>query len=112
VKTQIKLTEAIGRTLTAAEWNWRGGELLLAFSDDAFALLEVSRGYEAGDEEICDGHLDPLDFGDAQLVRAGVFTEAQLNTMRAEKRAAQAATWDEHERQLYERLREKFGDRT
>lgn len=66
MKTEVKLTEAVGKTLAAVEFSesYCGGQCVLAFTDGTFATLGVDRGYESGDEEIIEEPLTLFDFGD------------------------------------------------
>jgi hypothetical protein len=115
MKTEVKLTESVGKTLTAVEFseNYCGGQCLLVFADGTFATLGVDRGYESGDEEITEEPLELFDFGDEKLVRAGVVTADEIAAMRKARddkhRAAQQARQEAIDRREFERLKRKFG---
>ena len=115
MKTEVKLTEAIGKTLAAVEFSesWCGGQAVLAFTDGTFATLGVERGYESGEDEIKEDTLAVFDFGDEKLARAGIVTLDEMAAMRAEQtrqRQAEAQYRQEaRDRQEFERLKRKFG---
>lgn len=115
MKTEVKLTEAVGKTLAAVEFSesYCGGQAVLAFTDGTFATLGVERGYESGDEEIKEDTLAVFEFGDEKLVRAGIVTDDELAAMRKarddQQRADQQARQEARDRQEFERLKRKFG---
>lgn len=115
MKTEVKLTDAVGKTLAAVEFSesYRSGQAVLAFTDNTFATLGVERGYEGGDEEIVEEPLDVFDFGDEKLVRSGIVTAEELETMRKvrdeQQRAEHQAQQEARDRQEFERLKRKFG---
>jgi hypothetical protein len=115
MKTEVKLTEAVGKTLAAVEFSesYCGGQCVLAFADGTFATLGVERGYESGDEEITEEPLSVFDFGDEKLIRAEIVTAEELAAMRKarsdQQRAEQQARQEARDRQEFERLKRKFG---
>jgi hypothetical protein len=115
MKTEVKLKQAVGKTLTAVEFSesWCGGQCVLAFSDGTFATLGVERGYEGGDEEVKEDTLAVFDFGDEKLTRAGIVTADELAAMRKarddQQRAEQQARQEARDRQEFARLKRKFG---
>lgn len=114
MKTEVKLTEAVGKTLAAVEFSdsYRGGQAVLSFTDGTFATLGVERGHEDGDEEIKEDTLAVFDFGDEKLARAGIVTLDEMAAMRAERtrqlKAAVQALQEARDRQEFERLKRKF----
>ena len=115
MKTEVKLTEAVGKTLAAVEFSEShySGQCVLVFADGTFATLGIDRGCEYGDEEITEEPLDLFDFGDEKLVRAGVVTADELAAMRKARddkhSAAYRARQEARDRQEFERLKQKFG---
>ena len=115
MKTEVKLTESVGKTLAAVEFSesYYGGQCLLTFTDGTFATLGVERGYESGDEEIKEVTLSVFDFGDEKLARAGVVTPEEMAAIRAERARRQQAEDDARkearDRLEFERLKQKFG---
>ena len=115
MKTEVKLTEAVGKTLAAVEFSesYCGGQAVLAFTDGTFATLGIERGYESGDEEIVEEALSVFDFGDKKLVRAGIVSADELAAMRKarddQQKAEQQARQEARDRQELERLKKKFG---
>ena len=115
MKTEVKLTEAVGKTLAAVEFSdsWCGGQCVLAFTDSTFATLGVERGHESGDEEIKEDTLAVFDFGDEKLARAGIVTTDEMAAMRKDRddqqRAEQQARQEARDRMEFERLKRKFG---
>jgi hypothetical protein len=115
MKTEVKLTEAVGKTLAAVEFSdaYLAQQCVLAFADGTFATLGVERGYESGDEEITEEPLNVFDFGDEKLVRAGIVTAEEMAAMREardrQRRAEQEHCQEARDRQEFERLKRKFG---
>lgn len=112
----VGMEEAEGKTLQAVEFSSgssKGGQCLLVFSDRTFSVLGVDRGYERGDEVITEATLDLFQFGDSELIRAGITTAEEMSTLR--KQAEGLAEVRSRERQErsdraeYERLQRKFG---
>jgi len=115
MKTEVKLTEAAGKTLAAVEFSesYGSGQCVLSFSDGTFSTLGVERGYEGGDEEVKEDTLSMFDFGDEKLISAGIVTADEMAAMREERdgrqRAEQQARQEARDRQEFERLKRKFG---
>lgn len=105
---QVQIKDATGKTIKACVFKWDNGELLIAFQDDTYAILEVQRGYDPGEEEICDGRLDVLRFGEDALVDAGLLDADKAKAMREQYEEECARANRERERQQYERLRRQF----
>jgi len=115
MRQEVKLTAAVGKTLEGVAFSsgYSVGQAVLTFSDGTFATLGVSRGYEAGDEEIEEDDLILFGFGDDELVRVGVVTAEELQALReakdAQSLAALQAAQEARDRQEFERLKRKFG---
>jgi hypothetical protein len=115
MRQEVKLTDAIGKTLEGAAFSTcsRTGQAVLTFSDGTFTTLGVSRGYEAGDEEIAEEELSLFNFGDDDLIEVGVVTAEELQALRAardaESSARLQAVREARDRQEFERLKLKFG---
>lgn len=114
MKTEVKLTQSIGKTLEAVAFsgNYVGGKCVLVFSDGTFATLGVNRGYEAGDEEIEEIALPVFEFGDAELIRVGIVTVDELAQMRKDRddkaRSQIAEAEERRDRAEFERLKRKY----
>lgn len=111
MKTEVKLTESIGKTLAAVAFSesYCKGQCVLAFTDGTFATLGIDRGCERGEDWIMQEELSLFDFGDDELVRAGIVTAEEIATMRKDRDRKLAAERDARLRQEFERLKCKFG---
>ncbi len=109
MKTEIKLTDALGKTLQGFESSITSPQAVLTFSDDTFTTLDIYRGYEEGDETILEGSLLLDQFGDEKLIRLGIITQEELDEGRKKERAVFDDAREKRERAEYERLSRKFG---
>jgi len=91
---QIKMAEAIGKTLKATVLSDRAEEYLFVFSGGTFAALGIDyRSYYSIDY-VREVKLDLLDFDDVALIGTGIATKQELDDLR--------------DRETYERLKAKF----
>ena len=113
MKTQIPLSDAIGKTLEAFEFSFCCAGAVLVFTDGTFAALGIERGYEHCDDKIAEDTLSVFEFGDDKLISAGITTAEELAEMRdAADRRARAMVQErqeQHDRAEFERLKAKFG---
>ena len=115
MKTEVKATEAVGKTLASVEFSgsFCGGQCVLSFTDGTFATLGVESGHESGEEEIVEEKLSVFDFGDDALSRAGIVSAEEMTAMRSERDARhqeeREARQEAHDRQEFKRLKQKFG---
>jgi hypothetical protein len=110
MKKEVALKEQIGKTLEGFAFSPYYGHMVLSFSGGTFSALQAVGGDYP---EIEEGELRyPLNFGDADLVVAGVATQEELDTLRAEQDAkyktASAAAQETNDRCEYERLKRKY----
>ena len=108
MKKEIRLTEAIGKTLEGFEFSITCGQAVLTFTDGTFATLGVDRGYEAGDEEIEETELELFNFGHDKLIALGIISKEEMDEKREQLRKASADSQAQRDRAEYERLRRKF----
>lgn len=107
MKTEIKLSEAIGKTLATVEFAL-SGQCVIIFNDDTFTTLGIEQGYDPGDEQIVEDRLNIFEFGDTALVRVGIATFDELMAMRQAKNDKRQAEQEIRERCEFERLKRKF----
>jgi len=107
LRQEVKLTEAIGKTLEGVAFSHTIGQAVLTFTDGTFATLGVADGpAEQGEIEECELVLH--DFGDDKLISLGITTDRELRASRG------TAATREHEYRLhneileYARLKRKF----
>ena len=110
MKQEITYTEAIGKTIEAIELSHTSGGMIIVFTDGTFTHFEVHHGYHDDAPEIMWSKLDLLDFGDDQLITAGVISQDELDQIRKQKSAKFKAKKEAYDRQEYERLKKKFGE--
>ena len=108
MKQEIKLTEALGKTLKDVAFSYTCGQAVLVFTDGTFSTLGVLRGYEPGDESVDEVSLELNNFGDAELIRVGVTTEEELNRIRSVQQIEHNEKRDAADRAYFERLKKKF----
>lgn len=113
MKTEINMTDAIGKTLAAVETSADyPPQCVLVFTDGTFATLGIQEGYEPGDGEIVPTTVALFDFGDARLVRAGIVSEQEMAELRAleeaRKELERQRQQEERDRREFERLKRKF----
>ena len=105
---QIYIAEAAGKTIKACVPKWDNSELLLIYEDGTYSILEVQLDSDPGYEQIADGRLDILQFGETALVDAGMLDAEEAREMREKYEAECEASLREFERQQYERLKRQF----
>ena len=112
MKHEVKLTDAIGKTLEGVAFSSTCGQAVLVFTDGNFSTLGVFRGHDEGDEEIKEDSLKLLEFGDDKLFRVGVTTDDELTRIRVERNAVSRANYqrqqDARDKVEFERLKKKF----
>jgi len=101
MRTEIKLSEAVGKTLEALAFGQ--GQVIMAFAGGTFATLGVS-----SDADVAEATLRWEEFGDSWLISLGVFTEEELAAKRKKMEDDWKASCDDRDRAQYERLRKKF----
>jgi hypothetical protein len=110
MRQEVKLTDAIGKTLEGIAFSWTCGQAVLTFTDGTFSTLRATRG---DDPEIEEDDLSFEDFGDTELIRAGVATADELEALRQARKAESEARWkrdsEARDRAEFERLKRKFG---
>ena len=109
MRQEVRLTESFGKTLEGFESQNYGGQAVLTFTDGTFATLIACRGFHAGDEEIEEGELSLLDFGDEKLISVGITTVEELKVIRDDLVAKQKAAQEKSDRLEFERLKSKLG---
>jgi len=110
LKSEISLTEALGKTLDSFAFSNICNQAILVFTDNSFTTLAVDVGYERGYEEICESKLEIFNFGDDKLFSLGITSMEELSALREENRKDYAAAKEQRERSEYERLRRRFGE--
>lgn len=87
----------------------RNSPRVMVFTDENFLYLTAIVDYE-GDADIdITKTFDPLSFGDANLLEAGIMTQDEIDTMRSDYKAREKSLYEAREREEFERLKVKFG---
>jgi len=84
MRTQIKLSEAVGRLLESVNINYTEGKVIQSFTGNVYAVLEI-READHGDESDCIQDaltFDPLLYGDRGLIETTVATEEEIAKLR------------------------------
>ena len=105
---EVKLDEAIGKTLKAFAFEGYGCQMVLVFDDGTFTTLEAQRDRD-GDSTIDQSTLDVLSFNRTALVNAGVGTDQELHAMATERDRQWREQREAHDRAELARLQAKFG---
>ncbi len=108
MRTEIQLTNALGRTLEGFEFSATSSQAVLIFTDDTFATLDIDRGYDRGEETITEGSLDLHTFGNQQLIGVGILTQKEIDERSRQEREIFDNAREERERAEYERLKHRF----
>jgi hypothetical protein len=74
VKKEIKLSEAIGKTIEGFGCCHCQGQIVITFTDGTFVTLGVEYGYEHGDEFIADSVIELNHFNNEEIIRLGIAT--------------------------------------
>jgi hypothetical protein len=107
MKTQIQLSEAVGKTLTGYSLDGFQHTLLLMF-DEEFVCLTVENGYHDEHATIEHGDLNIADIGASEIVRLGIMSQEEINAMIEARQRAWSDRQRERDRQIYEQLKAKF----
>lgn len=87
MKTEVKLEEIVGKTISGVAKSITDQHLAIAFTDETLICLGIDYGYEKGDECIVNTPFNRSRFIFNELVSAGVMTQEEVEeTMVAEKR--------------------------
>lgn len=110
MKTEIKMNDAIGKTIKDFAFSGTyNGQAVIVFDDDTFATLGIQFGYEGMDADIVERELNITEFGDSEIERVGIATEQEIIDIR--KRHDEL--WCENQRvadlKLFERLKKRLG---
>jgi len=109
----IKPEQAVGQVfrgvITGGETEW-----LLVFGHGDVVVLGLERGWESCDDELqCEDTLTPQDYSRDDLLAYNVIDQEYADELERELLALKAAREQQrvdHDRQLYERLKARFGD--
>ena len=105
---RVRFSESVGRTIAGVCYDVSPAMALVTFTDGTFSTIEISWGYEHGDEELCDG--DAIDPTAPSLVTLGILSESEVLLYQQRLRAAREMDLERREREQYERLRAKFDE--
>ena len=110
MKTEIKMSDAIGKTIKDFAFSGSyNGQAVIVFDDDTFAALGIQFGYESMDADIVERGLNITEFGDSEIERVGIATEHELIDIRNH----QDELWRENQKladlEQLERLKKRLG---
>jgi len=108
MKKPNKLTESIGKTISAVEHSFDCSQFLVAFTDGTFSVLAVDVEWD-GIASIVESYEWVVSaFTDESIMRAGVATHEELRDERDQRNSMARAEAERRDRDLYERLKRKF----
>ena len=108
MKKPNKLTDSIGKTISAVEYSFDCSQFLVAFTDGTFSVLAVDVEWD-GIASIVESYEWVVSaFTDEKLVRAGVATHEELRARRTELQCQYEEREEAMDRQEYERLKRQF----
>lgn len=108
MKKEIKLSDAIGKTLEGFAFSWCSEQAVMTFTDGTFATLGISKGWHDVEDEIKEAALVLFDFGHDKLFELGIISEDEMNEKLEQEKKMFAARQERREREIYERLKQKF----
>ena len=108
MKTEISDKEAIGKTVEKFVYSLSANQMIVCFDDDTFTTFGIDPGYESGDEEIVNVPLEWFDFGHEKLVRTGILSEKEWESMWNKERQIEQERLEISERNQYLRLKSKY----
>lgn len=109
---QIRFSEIAGRKVQAADYNSLSCNLCLSFTDKTFVAVGVDTAYGLDRLELYEPTLAlPIDFSwDTLLQDVGAVSAAEAKRALKKRDEIEAIEREKHEREVYERLRKKFGN--
>ena len=111
MKKEIKLKNAKGKVLTDYAFSCVSGQGILVFGDE-FTSLNIDIGYERGDETIEESKLKITSFEDDVLIELGILSQKELNDISERESAERKKRSEKWEKEQYEKLRLKYGDKS
>ena len=105
---EITLEQARGETIANFVFSY-DGDMLITFKSGAYIFFTMQREDYGDDMKIIAAELKPLEFGEADLIKAGIFTEKELDEMRVLHSDTAKLRQEETERAQYSRLKKKYG---
>lgn len=109
MKTEIKMSDTIGKTIQDFAFSNTSGQAVIVFADDTFATLGVHFGYEDRDVDIVEDVLIVSDFGDSELERVGIVDEKELEEIRKNEHESWLADQRIRDLEQLERLKKRLG---
>ena len=111
MKKEIKLKDAIGKVLTDYSFSHFSKQGILVFGDE-FTTLDIDIGYDRGEETIEEGKLSIHHFEHNVLIDLGIFSKKELNDINERESAERKKRSEKWEKEQYEKLRLKYGDKS
>jgi len=105
---EISNTEALGKVVREIVCSQHNGQMVITFDNNTFTTFGVDRGWEPGDEEICENRLSMDSFGNEALVALGILTAEEIEKRRKMRLAHQNRTQRARDLAAYKRLKAKF----
>lgn len=108
MKTEINVKEAIGKKVEGFKYSATSHQMIISFNDNTFTTFGIESGYEPGDEEIVNESLEWFDFGHEQLIKSGILSEKEWESMWNKERQIEQERLEIVERNQYLRLKSKY----
>jgi hypothetical protein len=107
MRKELSLDEAKGKTIEDFLFSFSSEQMIITLSEGSFICFG-ERGYDPGSEEVTYEKLKLFDFGDYLLVKGGIISKDELDTITKKRDDELKAHQEKDERRLFEMLREKF----
>ena len=109
MKTEIKMSNAIGKTIKDFAFSSTSGQAVFVFDDNTFATLGLHFGYDDRDVDITEDSLIISDFGDSELERVGIVDEKELEEIRKQQHEAWLESQRLRDLEELERIKKRLG---
>lgn len=108
MKTEILISDCVGRVLSDVIFNPRGREAVLIFGD-YFTCLTVETGYDSGDETVEQGKFDDRNFSETLMLEKNILSKEELKSLYEKREQEAAARRAGREKDEYLRLKKIYG---
>ena len=111
MKTQIQISEAVGKTIQSIHYGCGGATMAIVFADDTFCVIVPKRDRWAPQDDpmLSDGDVVEAEFQTETLLASGIFTAEEWAELSRKREDDRMAKHEERERCEFERLKQKFG---
>lgn len=105
---QIRLEEAIGKTIKDFGENLGWESIVITFTDDTFIYLQTEADWRNNSKNIEQSEYRISDFSHREAIRLGIVTQEEIEADQKRRQAQLVKQQEESERAQYERLKKKY----